>query len=129
MKKIIALILIAAGTIGIAAAQSKNQQNNPYEKKAGYNHQKDFDNSRVLAYHDEHFSLREKQALLQKINHEYDHRIADVKMNRYLRHREKKEQIKILESQRRNEIAAVQYRYERSNRHDVGFEKSDRRRW
>ena len=137
MKKIFTLVLLAAGTISIATAQSKNQKNNPIAYKQhdtksmgnDYNQPQGFDKNKTVAYSKSYFSLKEKEAQIQKINREFDQKIAAVKMNRHLRNQEKTKQIKMLEHQRKTEIAQIQSRYEKSNQHNIGFQKNDEHKW
>ena len=127
MKKIFTLVLIAAGTIGIAHAQPKFEKQDKYNNSTAFDrgHDKnDFD------HRDNYFSLREKEAMILNINREFDHRIAEVKWNRYLNNREKKRLIKQLEMDRRDQIVKVEQRYERSKHNDVVFDRDhDHKRW
>ncbi|MDN3657886.1 hypothetical protein QWZ08_19695 [Ferruginibacter paludis] len=137
MKKIFTLVLSAAGTISIAAAQSRDQRNNPYssskyETKAvvtDYNHQRGFDKNKSDAYNVPSFYFKEKEQQIEKINRTFDWKIDAVKMNRHLRGFEKNKQIRMLQNQRKEAIAQVQYRYETSNHHNVGFEKKHDHKW
>lgn len=126
MKKIFTLVLIAAGTIGIANAQSKFDRNDGYNNSTAFdrNHDKnDFD------HRDNYFSLKEKEAIILNINREFNHKIAEVKWNRYLNNREKKKMIKALEMERREEIVKVEQRYERSKHNDVVFDRDHGKKW
>ena len=126
MKKIFTLVLIAAGTIGIANAQSKFDRNDGYNNSTAFdrNHDKnDFDR------YDDYISLREKDAMILNINREYNHKIAEVKWNRYLNNREKKKMIKALEMERRERIVKVEQRYERSKHNDVVFDRDHGKKW
>lgn len=126
MKKIFTLLLVAAGTIGIANAQSK------FEKQDGYNKSTAFDRNHGnnnFDRHDDYFSLREKDAMILNINREFNHKIAEVKWNRYLNNREKKRMIKALEMERREKIVKVEQRYERSRHNDVVFDREHGKKW
>jgi hypothetical protein len=137
MKKIFTLGLLAAGTFSIAAAQSNTKKGSPYnsnqhETKAignDYNQQQGFDKNKTVAYNNSYFFVKEKEAQIQQINRAFDQKIAFVKMNRHFRGKEKYKMIRELEIQRMDEIAQVQYRFEKSNHHDVGFEKNNPHKW
>ena len=124
MKKIFTLLL-AVGTITFVSAQSTAQQSrhsedNKFENKtvhASSSHDYDHDRNGEPGYGSS-FSLREKEAQMRKINREFDNKIVSVKMNRRLRNQEKSRIIRMLETQRRDEIREVQLRFERSNRRD-----------
>ena len=113
MKKIFTLILVAAGTISVASAQSK--------KGSTYNDHKKMSNdysqhaipgkTASITYHDSYFFGKEKEAKLEKINREFNQKIAFVKSNRYLTRREKAKQIHSLQNQRKNEISKVEFQY------------------
>ncbi|CAN5731659.1 hypothetical protein BH11BAC3_BH11BAC3_37170 [soil metagenome] len=123
MKKIITLILIAAGSISFATAQSakSNQyQNNARdEKQIGQNN----------TYYASSFSFKEKEAQILSINRAYDYKIAKVKKSRFLKSKEKTKQIKLLEKQRKGEIAQVQYRYEKAKHVVVVNNQHNTKRW
>ncbi len=119
MKKIFTIILVAAGTIGSASAQSN------YQKSIAYNGNKKMSNdyghpaivvkTNSINYNDAVFAYKEKQAKIEKINHEYDQKIAFVKNNRHLNRRQKAKQIQILQNQRKNEISKAEFQYAKSN--------------
>ena len=135
MKKIFTF-LFAAATITVASAQSSIQKdrafkereiqtrnisrNKTYQSNSGGN-----DHGRSL------FSFKEKEAQLQKIHREFDHKIAAVKKNRRLNAREKSALVHKLQIQRRQEISQVQSRYEKANQRNTGkrFDKNDSHRW
>lgn len=107
MKKIFTL-LFAVGSITIASAQSTARHESKTDSKPGvtvsdYGKEKD------------NFSAREKDAMIRKINAEYDRKVAEVKSNRRLKSREKSRQIQMLNKQRAEEIRQVQLRFEKSN--------------
>ena len=119
MKKIFTLML-AVGTVAIASAQQGKQKDNPFknDKKEIKQpvQQPSYDKGKTTGYDQYGFSSREKDAQIQKINREYDQKIAAVKMNRRLRQQEKTKQIKMLENQRNQEIREVQLRFEKSKK-------------
>jgi len=109
MKKIFTL-LFAVGIVGIASAQSSR-----------------FDNHKP----DYGYTINKGRFDVQKINREYDFKIAAVKMDRHMSRREKASQIRFLENQRTAEIARAQYGF---NQHDDRYNdhklsESNKRRW
>ncbi|MCW3094288.1 MAG: hypothetical protein JWP81_5357 [Ferruginibacter sp.] len=136
MKKIFTLVM-AAGAISFASAQpggSKghfdNGNNDNKQMSAEYAHQPAIKN-KTAGFENPSFSFREKEAQIQRINRDFDRQIAAVKKSRYLRGREKSQQIRILENQRSNEISQVQALFERSNHRDVdnGYAKNNSHKW
>jgi hypothetical protein len=125
MKKIFTL-MVAAGMVTFASAQQGAQKSNPFKdnkKDVQYTSSKPaqqpaFEKGRTSGYDTYSFSIREKDAQIQKINREYDQKIAAVRKNRRMRDQEKSKQIRMLEMQRKQEIAAVQSRWEKSNHRD-----------
>ena len=119
MKKIFTIILVAAGTISFASAQSNNQRNiarNDNKKiNTDYKQHSSFEKTNSVAYNDNYFSYKEKQQKLEMINREYDQKIVSVKYNRHLSGREKSNQIQWLQSQRKNEITREEYQYAKNN--------------
>lgn len=119
MKKIFTIILVAAGTISFASAQSNNRKSIAYNdnKKMSndYDHHATFGKTNTSAYNDAYFSFKEKEAKLEKINREFDRKIAFVKNDRHLKGRKKAKQIQLLQSQRKNEISKVEFQYAKSN--------------
>lgn len=111
MKKIFTMILFAAGTISFASAQSHEEKNTAWNdnKKVSYDKHSGFNKGNEIAYHKNYFSSREKQAKLQMINREFDHKIASVKYDRRLSGREKAREIQWLQSQRMDAIRKVQF--------------------
>jgi hypothetical protein len=121
MKKVFTIILAAAGTISFASAQSHKSiaYNDNKQMSDAYDQHASFGKSNSIAYNDAYFSYKEKQAKLDKINREFDQKIAFVKYDRHLRNREKSKQIKLLENQRKNEISKVEFQFAKSN-HKAG---------
>ena len=117
MKKIITLILLVAGAISFATAQSRDQKDFAFNKdkktNSHFDQQPSHSNS---TFNDSYyFSLREKEAKLQKINAAFYQKIAAVKSNRYLNGREKARQIQKLEDQKKFEIFQVEQQFAKSN--------------
>jgi hypothetical protein len=91
MKKIFTLILVAVGSISFASAQPKKSiAYNDNKKISNDYRQHDItDKTASVVYNDAYFSRKEKEAKLEKINREFDQKIAFVKNNRHLTSRKK----------------------------------------
>ena len=72
---------------------------------------------------------RERDALIARINAQYDSRIESVEHNRYLKNRERKQDIKQLEKQRKQELKESLARFDRNRNspYKEGMVKNDRR--
>ena len=108
MKKIFTLFF-AVGTVCIASAQSRTPHDNKFDSKPAV----------VLSsfgHETSYFSAKEKDAMIRKINFDFDRKIRDVQLNRWMRNREKARQIQMLNKQRFEEIRQVQIRFEQANR-------------
>ncbi|MGG9963562.1 hypothetical protein [Ferruginibacter sp. SUN106] len=118
MKKIITMLLVAAGTISFASAQSHNQKDIPWNDNKKMNNDRDdhdaFEKGKNVDYNDSYFSYKEKMAKLEKIDREFDRKIDAVKFNRRLSGREKGKQIQFLQMQKQKEINQVEYDYAKS---------------
>lgn len=117
MKKIFTLLL-AAGTVFSAAAQHNGNTRNSSVDRADDKDQRssNYDyrgnNNKTMSYGTASFSFREKELELHRINQSYDQQIAAVNRKRYLPNREKKQQIRSLETQRMSASRDIQFRYE-----------------
>ncbi|MEO6230304.1 MAG: hypothetical protein ABJB11_14220 [Ferruginibacter sp.] len=128
MKKIFTLVLLAAGTISFANAQTHNQKNNTDKYSNNQTksqrdddaHQSGYDNNHSTGYATATFTYKEKEAQLSKINRLFNQQIVDVKHNRRLNSWEKSKQIRLLEKQRSEAISQVEYRFAKSNHRDIG---------
>lgn len=129
MKKIFT-ILLAVGSITFASAQSKND----------WSHYKG--NSRDIVYgqpnsrdiyrgaetgHNPFYNVNDGNAQIREINRQFDQRIQAVKWDRYLRNREKKQQIRMLQRQREDQIQQVRMRFSGRGQHDDDY--YNRSRW
>ena len=131
MKKIFTIILVAAGTIGAASAQSKHQKSVAYNDHSknnyGYNDHAGYGKSNTAGYNDSYNSYKEKQQQPERINREYDQKMAFVKNDRHLTWRQKAKQIDWLRDQRKNGISKVEYRYAKNdhygNRRTAGHDE------
>ena len=123
MKKIFTIILAAAGTISAASAQSNHQKNIAYNDHKvisnDYGQQGSYGKTNGVNYNDTYFSYKAKEAKLEMINHEYDRKIAFVKMDRHLNGWQKTKQIQLLQNQRKNEISKLEFQYAKSNQYAI----------
>lgn len=121
MKKIFTLVILTAATISFAAAQSYSQKN------AGFKDDKRVSDVRNVfdkdkGYNDSYFAYKQQ---MERVNREFDNKIADVKHSWRLNHWEKERQIKFLQMQRQHELDKLQYEFDRSgekykeHRHDA----------
>lgn len=116
MKKIFTLLL-AAGTVFSAAAQHNGNVKNTAADRGNDRNKYSSDyhsygNNNTDGYGNAALSFREKELELRRINLSYDQQIAAVNRKRYLSNREKKQQIRALETQRMAAIRDTQFRYE-----------------
>ncbi len=107
MKKIFTLVLVSAGMISFASAQTYNQTKN---MSNDYAHQQAYNNPST-GYVTSSFTYKQKEAQLSKINYFFNQRIADVKHNRRLNSWEKSKQTRLLEKQQSEEISQVEIRF------------------
>jgi hypothetical protein len=132
MKKIFT-ILLAAGSVTFASAQSSHNNSwngdgkgNSRDVILGQSNSSVYRNN-TMVYNDRSFGNQDRDWQIQRINREFDQRIAEVKYDRHLRQYEKNRQIKMLERQRDEQIREVQMRFDNNrNRHDDHF---DNRKW
>lgn len=127
MKKIFT-ILLAAGSVTFASAQSShnnswNHDQNSKDVIVGRTNSSVYSNNTTV--YNDHSYGNDKDWQIQKINREFDQKIAAVKYDRHLRQGQKNKQIKLLEKQRVEQIKEVQMRFDR-NKHDDHF---DNRKW
>lgn len=119
MKKIFTIILVAAGTIGSASAQSN------YQKSMAYNGNKKMKNvyrqpaivvkPNNINYNDASFYYKEKEAKMAHVNHKFDQKIVFIKNDRHLNGRQKAKQIQLLQNQRKSELSKVDWQYAKSS--------------
>jgi len=133
MKKLFTFLL-AVGTISVASAQGFGQKDNS-SKDGKYESRVDrdgnFGKDKPKDFNDYSLSVKDKERQIEKINREFDQRILMVKRSRHLRAKEKSRQIRMLESERYDQIKVVQIRFEKNKGrgYDRGHEKDNNRRW
>ncbi|MGN6604938.1 MAG: hypothetical protein ACTHK8_20955 [Ginsengibacter sp.] len=127
MKKMFTLFIAATGTFGFASAQSyqKSVAYNDHQKTINDHRQKDIYRQETASYPGQFNSYNEK---VEKINREYDRKIAMVENNRHLNRRQKARQIERLQNQRKKELSQFNYanRYQHSD--DKRFD-NDKHQW
>jgi hypothetical protein len=127
MKKIFT-VLVAAASVTVASAQSNGSwgHGDKSSKDVVFNQPKDDYKGNTANYGFNTFNTREKDAQIQRINREFDQKIASVQRDRHMRYYEKQKQIKMLERQRDEQVREVQQRFSR-DQHDGRFDNN--RKW
>jgi hypothetical protein len=115
MKKIFTLLLSFVVVAGVFA------QYNHYPKG---NHADDRNSYNQPGRHPD-FSIRQRDAMIDKINCEYNDRIEAVKFNPCMRFGEKKRTIRRLEKERQQEISVVYVRFNGKKMHGRHFDDRD----
>jgi len=114
MKKVFVLALSLVAVTAVFAQRGYNQRNESRDVVLGQpNSRNVYGNDRG---YNNGFSIRERDAQIQRINREYNRRIEAVKYDRYLRKAEKKRQVRFLENERDARIREVVQRYNDYNR-------------
>ena len=122
MKKIFILAL-CVGTLSSAFAQSpygrQQNRNDDYAYSSpnrGSTNARDYDrrdyrNDR--RYNEQYsFTLRERDALLLRVNREYESRVNSIRYNRFMRNSEKRREMQKLEFQKAQDVRAICLRYD-----------------
>jgi hypothetical protein len=146
MKRIFTL-LFAVGTFTAAVAQPGNRDNRQPDQRNNQqtdqrNSQRDddrFDNDKSFVainfsfdrddrFGDSRFSNeRKRDAMIAKINREYDYRIQRVRNSFFLDRWEKQQKIRFLQEQRQQEIRMVYMQFSKRNHHDRRYDNPGRR--
>jgi len=114
MKKVFVLALSLVAVTTVFAQRGYDQRNESRDVVLGQpNSRNVYGNDRG---YNNGFSIRERDAQIQRINREYNRRIEAVKYDRYLRKAEKKRQVRFLENERDARIREVVQRYNDYNR-------------
>ena len=132
MKKIFTL-LFAVGMFSLAQAQPGQRDNRDFGQRNDQRNdqrydqdefERGYDKARFIRENDEFFGRdsrnvsrfsmeRKMRERIASINHEYDHRVQDVRRNFFLSWYEKQRRIRMLENQRRWEINMVYAKFNR----------------
>lgn len=123
MKKIFT-ILLAAGTVTFASAQSshnsdfgRDPKGNSRDVILGQTGSSVY-NKNIGSYGSYSLTTKERDEQIRRINREFDQKINAVKWDRHLRQGEKNRQIKMLERQRDQQINDVQKHFDDNRKHD-----------
>lgn len=116
MKKIFT-ILLAAGSISFASAQSVSHNDNfghndktySRDRISGQSTPNEYRNN-TSVYNNSSFDTRDRDEQMQRINWGFDQRIEAIQRDRHLRSYEKSRQIKMLERQREEQIKQSEMR-------------------
>jgi hypothetical protein len=107
MKKVFALVFALGAMTAVFAQRGYDRRDESRDVILGQPNRNVYDEHR----NDGYYSIRERDAQIQRINREYNLRIESVKHDRYLRKAERKRQIRILENERDARIREVIERY------------------
>jgi hypothetical protein len=140
MKRIFTL-MFAVGLMGAAIAQPGNRDNRQPGQQDNRGRQQEnerFDNDRQavavnISFDNDDFrgnnrfaNERKRDALIAKINREYDYRIQRVRNSFFLDRWEKMQKIRFLEDQRRQEIRMVYMQFSKRNHRDGRYDNRHR---
>jgi hypothetical protein len=115
MKKLFFLALALGSITAVFAQRGYDRRDESRDVILGQpNSRNVYDNDR--GYNNRSFTIRERDAQIQRINREYNRRIESVKHDRYLRKAERKRQVRFLENERDARIREVMERYNYQNR-------------
>jgi hypothetical protein len=128
MKKIFTIMLVAAGTIGVASAQSdKGIAFNGGKKMSNYQHA-GFGKGNMVSHNDA-FLFKQKEAKIGQINREFGQKIFLIKNDRHLRSGQKVRQIRMLQNQRKNEISKIEFQYAQNQKAGKKMYGNDSHNW
>jgi len=112
MKKVFALVLALGAMTAVFAQRGYDRREGARDVILGQRNGNIYDGHR----NDGYYSIRERDADIQRIRRDYNWKIESVQHNRYLRKAEKRRQIRFLENERDARIRQVIERYNYSNR-------------
>jgi len=109
MKKLFALVFAIGAVTSAFAQRSYDRRDESRDVILGQQNRPVYNNNRG---NDGYFSTRERDDQIERINRNYSWRILQsVRNDRYLRHAEKKREIRFLENERDTKIREVVERY------------------
>lgn len=132
MKKIFILAL-CVGTLSSVFAQSPysshQNRNDDYAysfPNRGATNARDYDRRDFKydrRYNEQYsFTLRERDALLSRVNREYENRVNAIRYNRFMRNSEKRRELQKLEFQKAQDVRAICLRYDDNrNKYNDGY--------
>lgn len=115
MKKLFVLVLATGAMTSVFAQRGYDRKDESRDVILGQQNRSVYNNNRG---NDGYFSSRERDDQIERINRNYNWRIQSVRNDRYLRHAEKKREIRFLENERDTKIREVveRYNYYNNNR-------------
>ena len=115
MKKLFALVLAIGAMTSVFAQRNNDRRDESRDVILGQQNRSVYNNNRG---NDGYFSTRERDDQIERINRNYNWRIQSVRNDRYLKHSEKKREIRFLENERDAKIREVveRYNYYNNNR-------------
>jgi hypothetical protein len=108
MKKVFALVFALGAMTAVFAQRGNDRRDESRDVILGQPNRNIYDDHRN---NNGYYSIRERDAQIERINREYNWRIESVKHDRYLRKAERKRQIRILENERDARIREAMERY------------------
>jgi hypothetical protein len=134
MKKIFTIMLVAAGSISFASAQSFKEKNGHQDDHKTANNVV-MQNNRLtktndVNYNDARFAYQQKQEKISSINREFDQKIAMVNNSRRLNRRQKTKQIQLLQDQRDQALRSLDVQFAAADhRSNSNNSKYDSHKW
>jgi hypothetical protein len=117
MKKIFTMILVAAGTISFASAQSNNSVAfNGHKNMSDHNRHTSFAKTNSAAHHDAYFSYKEKDAKVQKTGRDFHQKNAFTQNDRHLGSWGKAKQTRLIQDHKRHEMSRMELQHAASHR-------------
>lgn len=115
MKKLFVLVLATGAMTSVFAQRGYDRKDESRDVILGQQNRSVYNDNRG---YDGYFSSRERDDQIERINRNYNWRIQSVRNDRYLRHAEKKREIRFLENERDTKIREVveRYNYYNNNR-------------
>ncbi len=118
MKKLFALVFAIGAVTSAFAQRSYDRRDESCDVILGQQNRPVYNNNRG---NDGYFSTRERDDQIERINRNYSWRIQSVRNDRYLRHAEKKREIRFLENERDTKIREVVERYNYYNNNNRNY--------
>lgn len=120
MKKIFTMILVAAGTISFASAQSdKSIAFNGNKNRGDYNRHSTFGKTNDAGHNDAHFSYKEKDTRAQKVARELHQKNTFSQNGRHVGSRVNAKQTRFMQNHKRHEMSRMELQ------HTVSHHKTD----
>ena len=114
MKKVFTLIFALGAVTAVFAQGGYNHRDESRDVILGQGNRNVYNNN-DRGYNNGYYSIRDRDAQIDRIRREYNWRIESVQRDRYLRKAEKKRQIRSLENERDARIRDLIERYNYNN--------------